>query len=141
MLNKKANLTLRLTGVPIIWSYTFPAMLMIVKIFKKYESVANLQMTVITKIQIFSETIFLVISPYGNACNAYREGRNANVLITLLGTVYLHMATYVAQQARYWISTHPIKSPIGPYLIIFRHLPSNDPSMVNLPQIHKLLYC
>ena len=61
---------------------------MIIKIFKKYESIADLQMSVITKIQIFSETIFLVIAFYGNACNAYREGRNANVLITLLGTVY-----------------------------------------------------
>ena len=48
----------------------------------------SLQITAITKIQIFSETIFLVITSYGNACNAYREGRNANVLITLLGTVY-----------------------------------------------------
>ena len=46
-------------------------------------------MTAITKIQIFSETIFLVKTFYGNACNAYREGRNANVLITLLGTVYI----------------------------------------------------
>ena len=71
---EKANLTLRLTGVPIIWSYTFPAMLMILKIFKKYESIANIQMTAITKIQIFSETIFLVITFYGNVCNAYREG-------------------------------------------------------------------
>ena len=49
-------------------------------------------MTMITKIQIFSETI--VISSYGNACNAYREGRNANVLITLLGTVHLSILEF-----------------------------------------------
>ena len=55
----------------------------------KYDSLANLQMTAITKIQIFSETIFLVITSYGNAGNAYREGRNANVRITLWGTVPL----------------------------------------------------
>ena len=47
-------------------------------------------MTAITKIQIFSETVFLVITSYGKACNAYREGRNANVRKTLLGTVYMH---------------------------------------------------
>ena len=95
MLNKKANLTLRLTGVRIFWSYTFPAMLVIVKIYKKYESLANLQMTAITKIQIFSETIFLVITSYGNAGNAYRDERKANVRITLWSTVYLNSISII----------------------------------------------
>ena len=49
--------------------------------------IANLQMAAITKLKIFSESIFIVITSYGNACNAFREGKNANVLITLLGTV------------------------------------------------------
>ena len=88
MLNKKANLTLRLTGRPDILVLYFSGYASDRKnLQKKYESLANLQMTAITKTQIFSKTIFLVITSYGNAGNAYREGRNPNVRITLWGTV------------------------------------------------------
>ena len=86
-------------------------MLVIVKIYKKYESLANLQMTAITKIQIFSETIFLVITFYGNASNAYREGRNANVLITLLGTVYVYFWKLNACKNFGVIFNHPLPPP------------------------------
>ena len=74
---------------------------------KKYESIANLQMTAITKIQIFSETIFLVITFYGNACDAYMEGRNAKVLITLLGTVCVNELTFACNCLRFeWQNTN-----------------------------------
>ena len=77
MLKKKASLTLRLTGCPNNSVLYFSSYASDRKnLLKKYQSIANLQMTAITNFQIFSETIFRVIKFYGNACNAYREGRN-----------------------------------------------------------------